>query len=243
MRPAADEPVLDAYILCGGRGTRLAPTLPDRPKCLAPIDGRPFLDILLDWLAARGARRFVLCAGYRSRDLQAALPRLRRYGSVRISIEKEPLDTGGALRLALEPGSTGPLLVLNGDSICPLDLGAMSRSHRESGADATLAVTPLPEGADYGAVRVDDGLRITSFGEKVPLATGGRASAGVYLIEALAITSRRAGRAFSLERELFPELALRGTLRAWLDPGPYVDIGTPARYLEAPRRLRDLGLL
>ncbi|MEE8557300.1 MAG: nucleotidyltransferase family protein [Myxococcota bacterium] len=232
---------LDAWVLCGGEGLRLRSTIRDVPKVLAPVAGRPFLEIVLDGLRSQGVDRYVLCAGYRADAIRAALPRLRTRGQVSISVEARPLGTGGALRRALDQGKSDPLLALNGDSICRVDLREMLRTHRECGARATLALAPTIESQDYGAVQIDADGRVERFAEKQTLGPG-LASAGIYLIER-ALLEALPPEPFSLETDLFPMLAAERGLYAHVCDAPFVDIGTPERYAEAARTLEALGLL
>jgi len=234
---------LDAYVLCGGSGTRLRPAVADLPKPLAPIEGRPFLDVLLGWLRQQGVGRFVLCAGFRAEAIEASLPWLRTHGEVALSTEDEPLGTGGALRNALAHGSSDPMLALNGDSICPLDVGAMLTSHLESGAFLTLAVARAPTLTDFGSVEIAADGRVSAFAEKCPDSRGGLANAGVYLLDREHFAATAPAGRFSLETDLFPRLAVEGLVRAWQHDGSFVDIGTPDRYREAGDTLRELGLL
>ena len=234
---------LDAWVLCGGRGKRLRSQIADRPKPLAPIDGRIFLDVVLAWLRSCGVERFVLCAGFLAEAIEPALPGLRRHGRVSLSIEEEPLGTGGALRNALACGDSDPMLVLNGDSICPVDLRAMLECHLGAGAGLSLAAADAPSTADYGRLSIDADGRVSAFDEKAPDAGGGLVNAGVYLVGRTLFSQSAPQRRFSLETDLFPALARDGHVRAWTHEGPFVDIGTPERYRDAPRRLREMGLL
>jgi NDP-sugar pyrophosphorylase family protein len=234
---------LDAWVLCGGSGTRLRSEIADRPKPLAPVDGRIFLDVVLAWLRSCGVEHFVLCAGFLAEAIEPALPGLRKHGRVSLSIEDEPLGTGGALLNALACGDSDPMLVLNGDSICPVDVRAMLDRHLAVGAGLTMAAAEAPSTADYGRLRVEPDGRVSAFDEKAPDAGGGLVNAGVYLVaRSLFSKSAPSGR-FSLETDLFPVLAREGRVHAWTHEGPFVDIGTPERYRDAPRRLREIGVL
>ena len=234
---------LDAYVLCGGLATRLRGALGDQPKALAAIGGRPFLDILLAWLRRQGVERFVLCAGHRAGAIEQALPALAVHGPATLCVEPKPLGTGGGLRHALAHGRSDPFLALNGDSLCAVDLPAMLARHLACGAGLTLTAADVPDAADYGAMRIDDEGRVRSFSEKNPDGNPGLVNAGVYLVDRDLFASLAPEGAFSLERDLFPRLAGQGLLHAWVHDGPVVDIGTPERYLDAGRALRELGLL
>ncbi|MCC7167947.1 MAG: NTP transferase domain-containing protein, partial [Rhodospirillales bacterium] len=115
---------IDALVLAGGLGTRLRAALPDRPKALAPVAGRPFLFHLLDFLAAQGIRRAVLALGHQAAMIREAVVDYQTI-EIAISEEPEPRDTGGALALARPRLHSDPVLVVNGDSLAPVDLGLL----------------------------------------------------------------------------------------------------------------------
>ncbi len=235
--PIAD---LDGVILCGGLGTRLRSAVPDRPKVLAEVGGRPFLEILLAELSRRGVRRFVLCAGFRSEALVAAAGALERFGEIALSVEPMPLGTGGALRHALPQLRSDPFFALNGDSICPVALGEMLELHRRRAAEATLAVVPAAEGEGFGSVRLDAGGALASFDEKAPTPRGGYHNAGVYLLSR-ALIEALPDAPLSLERDVFPTWVGRRAY-GYVHRGAFLDIGTPERFRAASALLAELGL-
>jgi NDP-sugar pyrophosphorylase family protein len=229
-RPLADLPVA---ILAGGLGTRLRPALPDRPKALAPIGDRTFLERQIALLRDRGARRFVLCVGWEAERIEAALGDGGRLGvAIEYSAEgPQLLGTGGALRLAA-PRLGGTALVVNGDTWLDTDYGALVARHREehaaAGALATLAVTRTGDRARSGTVLLDAAARrVVAFREKDP-AGEGWVSAGTYVIEPALVASLPADEPRSLEREVFPAaLAAGRVLAALAVTDPFFDIGTP----------------
>lgn len=245
--PASGLSDLDALVLCGGLGTRLRPLVSGRPKPLADVGGRPFLTILLGSLTRQGVRRFVLCAGFLADAIEALRSQLGDGGEVEISREPSPLGTGGAVFHAMERVRSDPFLVLNGDSICRVDLAAMLHFHRAQRARLTIAVCPAPDVGgvggrlDYGRVRLGPDDSIASFDEKASDARG-LVNAGVYLIDPVFFERRAPRGAFSLERDLFPSCG-PGEAFGFRLADSVIDIGTPERYLEAEHALRGLGLL
>ena len=113
---------VDGIILAGGQGTRLRAVVSDRPKVLALVNGKPFLSRLLDQLKEAGVRSVVLSTGYMAHDVESAIG--ETYGGIRVrySREEQPLGTAGGVRLALGKTTSDPILVLNGDSSCNVDL-------------------------------------------------------------------------------------------------------------------------
>ncbi len=218
-----------AIILAGGLGTRLRPALPAMPKVLAPVAGRPFLACLLDQVVKLGVRRAMLCTGYMADSVAAAIG--PRYGALEIvySREDEPLGTGGALRRAAHRIEAETVLALNGDSYCGLDLDALLALRVANPGAAVVALAALEDTRGYGRVETDDTGRIVAFREKDDVSGPGLVNAGVYLMDAAALRALPDRRPLSLEREIFPAWA-DGRLYGCVAPGPFVDIGLPARY-------------
>jgi NDP-sugar pyrophosphorylase family protein len=219
---------IEAVVLAGGRGTRLSPVVSDRPKVLAEVRGRPFLAHLLELLQAAGVRRAVLSVGYMAEQVERCIG--SRHGSMEIaySREEQPLGTGGGVRLAARLIQSDPVLVLNGDSYCHLDLPSLVGFHSERDGRGTLTVLQVPDTSRYGRVRLDDARRVLAFDEKAA-GEPGYINAGVYVLDANLLRSIPKGRPVSLERECFP---------AWVEDGlygftfqaPFLDIGTPESY-------------
>jgi len=221
-----------AVILAGGLGTRLRSVVADRPKILAPVQGRPFLALLLDRLAEAGLREAVLCVGYRSEQVEAAFG--ASYAGMRLaySAEPSPLGTGGALRRALPLLKSDPVLVMNGDSFCRADLPLFWQWHHARNAAATLLLTRVPDTRPYGRVQRDDRGLVELFEEKGEQGGPGWINAGIYLIGRRVLEEIPGGRAVSVEREVFPCWIGRG-LYGCPGEGPFLDIGTPASFAAA----------
>ncbi len=230
--------MITAVILAGGLGTRLRPVIGDRPKVLAPVSGRPFLAYLLDQLATAGMRKVVLCTGHLGEQIRATFG--DSYGGLelRYSHENKPLDTAGALRLALPLLDTDPVLVMNGDSYCQVSLDAFLRWHDERQALASLLLTYVDDTGRYGRVVVDEEGAVRSFEEKSSSGNPGFINAGIYLLSQEVLKSIPAHRAVSLEHEVFPSWIGRG-LYGYTGGGVFLDIGTPESYAAAQRFFDD----
>ncbi|MCF7837392.1 MAG: NTP transferase domain-containing protein [Candidatus Marinimicrobia bacterium] len=218
---------MQAVILCGGRGTRLAALYPDCPKALAPISGRPFLAWQLDWLARGGCDRIHLAAGHRAAQIADWLAGQPPGRAVTISREPRPLDTAGALAQCASWLTDELVVVCNGDSLLPrLDWPAFLTTGIPRAADARLVLAPVAGASRYGAVHCDAADRITAFGEKTARAAGW-VNGGVYLLRKKLIETWPADEPLSLERQVFPALAAAGRLYAHRAPPPLLDMGTP----------------
>lgn len=220
---------ITAAILAGGLGVRLRALTGDRPKVLAEFSGKPVLAYLLEQAAAAGVRKAVLCTGYGADAVREVVG--ERYGPLEIaySVEKEPLGTGGALRLALPCFASRQVLVMNGDSYCSAELEAFDRFHAGSGAQASLVLAHVESAARFGRVEFDESGAVTKFLEKDALEAPGWINAGIYMLSRALIESIPEGREVSLEREIFPALIGRGLYCRPTD-GRFIDIGTPESY-------------
>jgi len=223
---------IDVVLLCGGMGKRLR-SIVRAPKSMAEINGRPFLDILIEYIAGFGFRRFILCTGYKGDEIRAYYEK-RHKGPLEIlfSEEKEPLDTAGALKNA-EPFIKSPtFLAANGDSLCETDLNKFLVFHFEKNALSSLILTKVKDGSDYGTVSLEKSRRIDGFDEKSKWTEDSFISAGVYLFEKKALSLIPPGVSFSLERDFFPKI-LNRAFYGYVTGGAFIDIGTPERYEKA----------
>jgi len=225
----------ESVILAGGLGTRLRKVVPDRPKVIAEINGRPFLTFLLDQLLAAGIVSVTLCVAYKSEQVKAVIG--RQYHSLNVSYSEEevPLDTGGALRLAAENLATDWILVMNGDSFIECDLSEFARWHFANKRSASMVITKVSDAKRYGSLEVDANQRVTEFREKRQRQRERkqvRINAGIYLIPKRAILKQRVGVPCSLEYEVIPEL-LHSGLYGYDCAGRFLDIGTEKSFEEA----------
>jgi NDP-sugar pyrophosphorylase family protein len=233
---------IDVLILCGGLGSRLKSVVADRPKPMALIDDRPFLDILIDQFRRSGFRRFVLCTGHMSEAIESHYTRSTGDIEVVISQELQPLGTAGAVKLAQSHIQSDPFLVTNGDSFCQVDLAAFVQFHRARDAVLSMVVAPSHDPKDYGTVIVDADRRIVGFKEKADTQTSGHVNAGLYLFSRQVLSMIPAGVKASLEYDIFPNLVDQPCY-AFMGSSPVLDIGTPQRLAEARQLLEKSSLV
>jgi len=232
LTPVLDLTNVTAALLAGGLGTRLRSVLADRPKVLAQVHGRPFLTYLLDQLAETECRSVVLCTGYLGEQIWNAFG--ETYKSLRLgySQESEPLGTGGALKFALPRIVSDPVLVMNGDSYCEIDLTVFRRCHHYFGSVGSIALSRVLRSECYGRIKMDEKSRILSFSEKQECAGPGWINAGIYMLGRELLTSIPEGKNVSLEHDVFPGWLGRG-LYGYYMPAGFFDIGTPEDFSRA----------
>jgi NDP-sugar pyrophosphorylase family protein len=229
---------LKGVILAGGEGTRLRPLTLTLPKPVVPIVDRPLLAHQLDLLASAGVSEIVFSVAYRPEKVQAIFGGGEAFGTrIVYAVEDSPLGTGGAVKNA-EAHLDDLTVVLNGDILTDLDLGAVVAEHRASGARATIVLAPVPNPAAYGLVETDPSGRVLRFTEKPDPSqiTTDTINAGIYILDTATLALIPPGQVHSIERAFFPELLRRGDLvRAHIHRGYWIDIGTPAKYLQVHR--------
>jgi NDP-sugar pyrophosphorylase family protein len=223
---------MTAVILAGGLGTRLRSVIPDKPKVLADVGGRPFIEYLLDQLARNGVQTVVLCTGYMADQIQNHLGSVYNKMALYYSHESHPLGTGGALRLALPMLESDTVLVLNGDSYCGARFDEFMLWHDAHRSNATILLTETDDTRRYGRVQIDDEGRILQFLEKTDTQGPGWINAGIYLVKRQMIESIGIGRPVSIEREVFPDWIGKG-LYGFRSEARLWDIGVPSAYAQA----------
>ena len=220
---------MEAIVLAGGLGTRLASRLEGIPKAMAPVGGRPFLEILLHQLERAGCGRVLLSVGHLHSVIQNHFGGAFRGVALEYVVEDAPLGTGGALRKALQRASEKAVLALNGDTFLDADYAAMLRFHADEGAAMTMAITQQPDTARYGGVLVE-GRRIAGFREKGQsgLDSGtGWINAGAYVLGSDLKWPRHLPERFSFEVDFLAAEVVRLEPAAYEVEGFFLDIGVP----------------
>lgn len=222
----------DTIILAGGVGSRLRSVVNDRPKCLAVINGRPFLSYLLDQLAQADVDDVILSTGYMAEQVEAAFGANHGSLALRYSREEKPLGTGGGVKHALRLCQREHLLVINGDSYFDFDWRDFFGWFDASPKNIGMVLAWIEDGRRYGQVNVADDGRVLGFREKGEITAAGWINAGVYLMRKALLEQFSAPESFSLERDFFPAQLGRGFYGRGYQ-GRFIDIGTPESYRAA----------
>ncbi len=227
---------MKALILIGGFGTRLRPLTCTRPKALFPIVNKPLLEWTFERLAADGIDEVVLAVN-KLTEFHIKQHHLPRHGlKVKFSVDppKMPLGTAGPIKKAQTLLGEEPFLALNGDLITEINFKEMLAAHDEKRAVATIALHEVEDPSRYGVAELENGNRIKQFIEKPPRGTEPTKliNAGVYVLSPEIFNYIPAGRAVSMEREVFPKLAQEKALYGHKVDGLWIDIGKPEEYLQ-----------
>ena len=248
---------MQVILLCGGMGTRLRSVVADRPKPMADICGKPFLQYLLEMLRDKGITEVIFALGYMGEMIEEYFQDGSAFGlKIAYSYEEEPLGTGGAIRNALPKILEEEVLVLNADTYFPMDYQGLLRFHQENDGDFSLATRAIEDISRYGAVRRDPAGRILAWNEKLgdggqqpgegskqpiegnaqqaasasPKSLSGEINGGIYVMKKSLIAEIPEGKQ-SLEQDCIPKWLSEGKRIFGLPfHGYFMDIGIPKDY-------------
>jgi D-glycero-alpha-D-manno-heptose 1-phosphate guanylyltransferase len=218
---------IDAIILAGGLGTRLRETVRDVPKSLAPVDGKPFLDIILKTLRSSGnIKKVVIAVGYMAEKIIKRYHKGENFGlEIEFSIEKELLGTGGGVKKALAYCDSTDVLVLNGDSYVDISIPDFLTFHKQHNSLLSMALKEVENANRYGRVNISKDSSILSFEEKLPRQESGFINAGMYLFNKELFNDVEEKKVLSLERDLLPNMIKKRSF-GFVCHGKFIDIGT-----------------
>jgi D-glycero-alpha-D-manno-heptose 1-phosphate guanylyltransferase len=229
----------EAVILAGGRGTRLRGVIDNRPKPMAIINGKPFLEWILLLLRLQGIQRVVISTGHLGEIVESYFDCGKDIGmEIAFARDPFPLGTAGAVRNALGKIKTDRILVLNGDSYLHFNLAYFLKAHLATNASASIILVPVEGTSRYGSVEVDKDGKVISFLEKSQKKQHGLINAGIYLLERNVAEEIPAGKKISLEKEIFPDLIGKNLYGVIYDE-LFIDIGTPESLDKAEKILKD----
>jgi mannose-1-phosphate guanylyltransferase len=220
-------------ILVGGEGKRLRPLTSTVPKPVVPLVDRPFISFMLEWLRQHGIDDVIMSCGFLATSVRNVLGDGSQLGiRLRFVEEPDPRGTAGALKFA-EPMLDERLLMLNGDVLTDIDLSEQIAQHERTGALATLALVPVADPTAYGLVHLEADHSVRDFVEKPSSdrVDTNLISAGAYVLERAVLELIPPERSVSIEREVWPLLVGKG-LFGFPSDSYWLDIGTPARYLQ-----------
>lgn len=229
----------EGIVLAGGLGTRLRSVVNDLPKCMAPVNGRPFLHYLLEYMEQQRFSRVVLALGYMHEAVERWIATRSWNFEIAYSVEQAPLGTGGAIRQAMDRTAAEEAFVLNGDTFFDVDTDAMELAHRAGGAAATIALKPMTDFSRYGAVETSPDGRIVAFHEKKHCRCG-LINGGIYVINKryglLDFPSER----FSFETDILQNKVRESVFTGYTSDGYFIDIGIPEDYERAGTDFKKL---
>jgi D-glycero-alpha-D-manno-heptose 1-phosphate guanylyltransferase len=225
---------MDVIILAGGLGTRLRSMVHDMPKCMAAVEGKPFLYYLFSYLSRFPIiKKMILSLGYKNEVVTDWIKTQKNFDFKYIySIEEKPLGTGGAVKKALDYANSELVLIVNGDSFFDVDLNLFLRQHTKSDSLLSVALKPMKTFERYGNVVVNEQSVITSFQEKI-FCENGQINGGVYLFTNNRNILDGFPCRFSFETEFLQPQVNSRNIYGFIHNGYFIDIGIPEDYIEA----------
>jgi D-glycero-alpha-D-manno-heptose 1-phosphate guanylyltransferase len=232
--------IREAVVLAGGFGTRLRQVIPDLPKPMAPVNDKPFLHYILSHLQKARVERIVLSVGYLAEKIEAHFG--NKYLGLEIIYcpEREPMGTGGGIRMGIDLCNSDTVFALNGDSFFAVPLIEYAKHHFQSEANASLALRAVDDGSRYGTIELNNN-RITAFREKASDVTGSALiNGGVYILNrATYLEATPEHHSFSIESDFFAKQANTLHLNGFVSKGYFIDIGIPEDYARAQQEMDD----
>jgi D-glycero-alpha-D-manno-heptose 1-phosphate guanylyltransferase len=226
---------LTAVILAGGLGTRIRHLVPNVPKPMVPVLGKPFVEWIVRYLAAQGIERVIISTGFKAEIVEDYFKANPVKGvSIRCVAESEPLGTAGGFLNAVRNSGEHPVgwLVLNGDSLVLAPLEPLIEFLNDSSTSGALLGVSVPDAARFGTLQVGSSNDLLGFLEKRNGA--GIISAGVYVFRPKALDLFVDQSRLSFEVDVFPKLAAHNAgLKVSITDAPFIDIGTPETLLLA----------
>lgn len=218
----------DVVILAGGLGTRLSHLIPDLPKPMAPVNGKPFLEIILEQLSSYNFKKVILSVGHKHEKIESYFGSSYKNIELLYCIEETPLGTGGAIKKAISMCQSDKVFILNGDTYFDVNFREMIESHLNLNSDVSIAVKKLQNFDRYGTVTFTE-KRISGFFEKKPT-TEGFINGGTYLLNTLKINFEEYQNKFSFEKDFLEIKYNELTFSAFISDKYFIDIGIPEDY-------------
>jgi D-glycero-alpha-D-manno-heptose 1-phosphate guanylyltransferase len=230
-----------AIILAGGLGTRLRTVVNDLPKCMAPVAGKPFLHYVIQHLLQQGVDHFIFSLGYLSESIETFLHNNYPQLNYQLSIEQEPLGTGGAIQVAAKKTTEKNVLVLNGDTLFAVDVQQLLDAHISKQAVCTLCLKPMKNFDRYGVVELNDNNTVVSFKEK-QFYTAGYINGGVYGLNVQEFLQEGLPEKFSFEKDYLEKKISENKLYGIVQNKYFIDIGIPEDYERAQSEFANLQI-
>jgi D-glycero-alpha-D-manno-heptose 1-phosphate guanylyltransferase len=227
---------MEAVILAGGFGTRLREVVPDLPKPMAPVAGKPFLEILLNSLKQKGFTRIILSLGYMADKVVSYFGYSHNGIDLVYEIEETPLGTGGALKAALRHCNSDHVFIFNGDTFLDLETDEVEAKWQGNNQPMIIA-REVEDTSRYGRLDTNEGY-VTGFIEK-GISGPGLINAGCYILPKKVFEDFNSGDAFSLEQDYLFDAVQNQPFKVFATQGHFIDIGIPQDYSRAQTELLE----
>jgi|SaaInlLV_10m_DNA_3_1039740.scaffolds.fasta_scaffold18581_1 D-glycero-alpha-D-manno-heptose 1-phosphate guanylyltransferase len=240
MDSVGSNTITKGIILAGGFGTRLQSVVSDKPKSLAEVSGRPFIEYQLEWLMQQGIRDVTLAVHHMASQLQTFT---EQWSNEKLRLhtvyEQDPLGTGGALVNVIQQRKMiGKVLVINGDTLFKFSLKPAVELSQSNVEPVILIASEIQDVSRFGTITMKD-IYVNSFHQATGEHKSGIVNSGAYIVDSDFFMKKEI-HPFSLEHDLFPKLAYKRKLLAYVVDSTegFFDIGTPDSYREICKNSR-----
>lgn len=225
---------MEAIILAGGFGTRLRGVVPDLPKPMAPINGKPFLEIILSLLARHGFTKIILSVGFMADKIIDHFGQQFLGMDIIYAQEPEALGTGGGVRFAMQYARADHTYIFNGDTYLDLEFTKLE-SYWQAHRCPIIVGRHVDDTARYGklVVAYEQALGFAEKGASGP----GLINAGCYVFNHGQLEQFKLQKHFSLEQEYLAHVVKTERIDVFVTGGMFIDIGVPEDYLRAQTEL------
>lgn len=231
---------MQAILLAGGLGTRLRSVVSDRPKPMALIEGRPFMEYVTRELTRHGITDIIFAVGYKGTMVEEHFGSGSAFGfNASYAYEETLLGTAGAIKNAGQFITEDRFFVLNADTFYQIDYTRLSRQQDSQNLDMALVLRKVPDVSRYGqAILNPEGL-LTGFNEKTEDLREGTINGGIYLMKRCLLDEIPQGKV-SLENDMIPRWLSDGRkLGGFVNDGYFIDIGIPEAYFQFQEDVRN----
>lgn len=230
---------MQAILLAGGLGTRLRSVVSDRPKPMALIQDKPFMEYVIQELKKQGIDEIIFAVGYKGSMVEEYFGDGSRFEiTASYAYEEELLGTAGAIKNAARFMTGGQVFVLNADTFYRIDYSRFPKLCEEKQLDMALVLREVPDITRYGEATLIDGI-LTGFNEKSAEKRPGTINGGIYLLSKDLIQDIPVGKV-SLENEMIPKWMKEGRrLGGFVNDGYFIDIGVPEDYFRFQKDVEE----
>ena len=234
---------MDIIILAGGFGTRLINEINGLPKCLAPINGEPFIFYLLNYLRKFKFDQYIFALGFRSELVKNYLSENFSDLNLIYSVENIPLGTGGAIKKALKYVNSDDVVVINGDSFFNIDYNRFFAFHKIKKATFSIALAEISCNDRYGSVELSDDIIINFEEKQIEAERMSLINSGIYMINKLDFSKFLFPESFSIEKDFFEKKPKSHQIHGMVFQNKFIDIGVPNDYRAFPKFIKDIDIL
>lgn len=231
---------MDIIILAGGLGTRLRSVVSDVPKVMAPVNNKPFLEYILEYINKFDFENVILAVGYKSEIIENYFEDKYKKLHLIYSKETEPLGTGGAIKKAMSYSKEENIFVINGDIIAKIDYNKFFENIKDNSLKNVIAIKEMTKFSRYGIVEIDEKGIVKKFKEK-QYTEKGYINVGAYILNKKNFTNIPEEK-FSIEKDYFEKIVDKKTISTYKYDGIFLDIGIPEDYEKSKTYINKLLL-